>query len=113
VQKRGFFAGGRGDFLAGQKRGFLGSRESRASGAASCENRSQSPRGASSPSVFEEDVRFSRIGSYRKSNYVSLNRHSELSERTESSIIHLLFLTLTLICFLCYPAQRGLQRKQP
>src|SRR6478609_8581842 len=42
VQKRGFFAGGRGDFLAGQKRGFLGSRESRASGAASCENRSQS-----------------------------------------------------------------------
>jgi hypothetical protein len=26
VQKRGFFAGGRGDFLAGQKRGFLGSR---------------------------------------------------------------------------------------
>jgi hypothetical protein len=25
VQKRGFFAGGRGDFLAGQKRGFLGS----------------------------------------------------------------------------------------
>jgi hypothetical protein len=42
VQKRGFFAGGRGDFLAGQKRGFLGSRESRASGAASCEFRSQS-----------------------------------------------------------------------
>ena len=37
-KKRGFFAGGRGDFLAGQKRGFLGSRESRASGAASCEN---------------------------------------------------------------------------
>jgi hypothetical protein len=32
------FARGRGDFLAGQKRGFLGSRESRASGAASCEN---------------------------------------------------------------------------
>src|SRR6478736_719844 len=29
VQKRGFFAGGRGDFLAGQKRGFLGSRVSR------------------------------------------------------------------------------------
>jgi hypothetical protein len=26
VQKRGFFAGGRGDFLAGQKRGFLGVR---------------------------------------------------------------------------------------
>src|SRR6478609_3669457 len=44
VQKRGFFAGGRGDFLAGQKRGFLGSRESRASGAASCENRSQTQR---------------------------------------------------------------------
>jgi hypothetical protein len=31
VQKRGFFAGGRGDFLAGQKRGFLGSRVSRTS----------------------------------------------------------------------------------
>jgi hypothetical protein len=30
VQKRGFFAGGRGDFLAGQKRGFLGSRGCRA-----------------------------------------------------------------------------------
>jgi hypothetical protein len=29
VQKRGFFAGGRGDFLAGQKRGFLGSAGSR------------------------------------------------------------------------------------
>src|SRR6478609_9186042 len=29
VQKRGFFAGGRGDFLAGQKRGFLGSGRSR------------------------------------------------------------------------------------
>ena len=33
VQKRGFFAGGRGDFLAGQKRGFLGiSRASRGTG---------------------------------------------------------------------------------
>jgi hypothetical protein len=30
VQKRGFFAGGRGDFLAGQKRGFLGVRACRA-----------------------------------------------------------------------------------
>jgi hypothetical protein len=29
VQKRGFFAGGRDDFLAGQKRGFLGFRGSR------------------------------------------------------------------------------------
>src|SRR6478736_8542884 len=29
VQESGFFAGGRGDFLAGQKRGFLGSAGSR------------------------------------------------------------------------------------
>ena len=44
VQKRGFFAGGRGDFLAGQKRGFLGSGASRAERAASRTKSRSDPR---------------------------------------------------------------------
>jgi hypothetical protein len=95
VQKRGFFAGGRGDFLAGQKRGFLGSRESRASGAASCENRSQSLTPAMAASqhqaicckiiikiIIRQEVCYACI--VEKSIIGHSYRHSELAERTES-----------------------------
>jgi hypothetical protein len=43
VQKRGFFAGGRGDFLAGRKWGFSGSRASRAGHVARAQNGVPSP----------------------------------------------------------------------
>jgi hypothetical protein len=70
---------------------------------------SQSPRGASSPSVLEEDVRFSRIGSYRKSNNVKRYRHSELSERPEACYFHYILSLNTVIGVFSGPAQRGLQ----
>jgi hypothetical protein len=74
VQKRGFFAGGRGDFLAGQKRGFLGSRESRASGAASCENRSQSLTPAMAASQHFTKVSVNKINFIRQDSMLRMHR---------------------------------------
>src|SRR6478736_10403291 len=92
-----FLQGGGATFWQAKNGGFWGLARSARDTSSHAIFASRSPRGASSPSVFEEDVRFSRIGSYRKSNYVSLNRHSELSERPEAyNILILCFILLTL-----------------
>jgi hypothetical protein len=48
-------------------------------------------------------VRFSRIGSYRKSNNGNYYRHSELSERTESSFIHLFIFSFKFLLLWSIP----------
>src|SRR6478609_4863577 len=98
VQKRGFFAGGRGDFLAGQKRGFLGSGRSRRRAGArhffvhvSRDRKRQ--YGRFSP-IFKIKMIFGEVFFERivtKYIIVCSYRHSELAERTES-VIHSLFL---------------------
>jgi hypothetical protein len=104
VQKRGFFAGGRGDFLAGQKRGFLGSRESRASGAASCENRSQSltPRWPHRNTIVNIRIKslFGKcvLRTHRAPmDIMDCYRHSELAERTESVHLNFYFYNSSLV----------------
>jgi hypothetical protein len=105
VQKRGFFAGGRGDFLAGQKRGFLGSRGGRVR-AWLCRVKGESRLPHAAPTrqskwkklffnlhfeyiKYENDgneVFYERI--VTKSIIGHYYRHSELAERTESVINH-------------------------
>jgi hypothetical protein len=89
-KKGGFLQGGGATFWQAKNGGFWGPGSRARLVPRVAKTASQSPRGASSPSVFEEDVRFSRIGSYRKSNYVSLNRHSELSERPEACYFYII-----------------------
>jgi hypothetical protein len=128
VQKRGFFAGGRGDFLAGQKRGFLGSAGSRRRAHASPFFVSHSRREKALRASTTQKSNWSTYASFRQKNYfMKINRRmgmlrmhralrlvdwvcnlqSELADRPEA-IILLIFIILILLFLFCFcPAQRG------
>jgi hypothetical protein len=114
AQKRTFlhiFAGGRDDFLAGPKSAFFGFRESRERPRPRQDFASKIPARCKSHRASARQMYVSRA-SIATAILLSgrTNKHSELAERPEAYITHLLLLTLIFICLLCYPAQRGLHK---
>jgi hypothetical protein len=102
-KKGGFLQGGGATFWQAKNGGFWGPGRRARLVPRVAKTASQSPRGASSPSVFEEDVRFSRIVSYRNSINVSHYRHSELSERPEAYSFILFFIFYHCFLFVYIP----------